>query len=51
MDRQALTGDTVLVMSREMTGSSQKLGGWGEKGQRRQETKYIGPVKVDPHQI
>ncbi len=51
MDRQALTGDTVLVKSREMTGQEglkQWRGGrrgeaGGEKGKRRQKTKYTDP--------
>jgi hypothetical protein len=35
------TGDTVLVKSREMPGRTQTLPWWlGEKGQRRQKTKY-----------
>jgi hypothetical protein len=36
MDRQARTGDTVLVKSREMTGRTQTL----------QKTKNIGPFGV-----
>jgi hypothetical protein len=32
MDRQALTGDTVLVKHREMTGRSQTLPWWLEEG-------------------
>ncbi len=45
MDRQARIGDTMLVKTREMTGRTQTLP-WrlGEKGQRRQKTKYIGSV-------
>jgi hypothetical protein len=45
MIRQARTGDTVLVNSRE-TGAESNTGR-GEKGSRRQKTKYIGPV--DPN--
>ncbi len=43
-DRQARTGDTVLVKSREMTGIGPKhcSGGLGEKGLRRQKTKLNG---------
>jgi hypothetical protein len=46
MDRQAHTGDAVLVKSREMTGIGAKhcRGGWREEGKRRQKTKYFGPV-------
>jgi len=33
MDRQARTGDSVLVKSREMTGRSQSLPGWLGKGE------------------
>jgi hypothetical protein len=42
MDRQARTGDTVLVKSREMTGRSQTLPWWlkgrGGKDDRKQNT-------------
>ncbi len=51
MDRQARTGDTVLVKSREMIGRSKTLpwwsgggGGGDEERLRRQNAKYIGPV-------
>jgi hypothetical protein len=47
MDRQARTRDTVLVMSREMTGRSQTLPWWlGEGGVKTTENKYIGPVEI-----
>jgi hypothetical protein len=39
MDRQAGTGDTVLVKSREMRGRAQTLPWWmGEKGSRLLKT-------------
>jgi hypothetical protein len=43
MDRQAPSGDTVLVNIREMTGPNTSLvAGGGEV--KTTETKYIGPV-------
>jgi hypothetical protein len=46
MDKQARTHDIVLFMSREMTciGANHCRGGWSGEGQRRHETKYIGPL-------
>jgi hypothetical protein len=49
MDRQALTGNTVVIKSREMAGRSQKLPWWlGGEGVKTTEKKYIGPVG-SPH--
>jgi hypothetical protein len=48
MDRQARTGDTVLVKSREMTGIGAKLChcGWKRRGKDdRKKNAYIGPVE------
>jgi hypothetical protein len=48
MDRQACTGDTVLVKSREITGRTQTLPWWlGEGGVKTTENKTnkIGPVE------
>ncbi len=42
MIRQARTGDAVLV--RSWVGPKHCRGDWWQKGQRRQKTKYIGPV-------
>jgi hypothetical protein len=40
MDRQAPTGDTVYVKSREITVRTQTMPWWvGKKGKRRQKTK------------
>jgi hypothetical protein len=46
MDRQARTGDRVLVKSREMTGMNQTLPWWlGGEGVKTTEIKiHIGPV-------
>jgi hypothetical protein len=49
MDWQARTGGSVLVRSRKMTGGAKHdRVGWGEDGQRRQKTKYTGPVDFAP---
>jgi hypothetical protein len=45
MIRQARTGDTVLVKSREMRGGTQTLPRWlGGEGIKRTEIKCVGPV-------
>jgi hypothetical protein len=44
MDRQACTGDTVLVKSREVTGSTQTLPWWlGVEGVKTTENKKHWP--------
>jgi hypothetical protein len=44
MDRQARTGDTVLVMSREITGTSHPLPWWlGEGEVKTTENKIYWP--------
>jgi hypothetical protein len=43
MDKQAHTGDTVLVMNREMTGRTQTLLWWLER-EGVKATENIGPV-------
>ncbi len=46
MDRQARTGETVLVISRDMKGRTQTLS-WvagGRMGKDDRKKKYIGPV-------
>ncbi len=46
MDKQARTGNTVIVKRREMTERSQKLTWWlgGEEVKTTEKTKYIDPV-------
>ncbi len=45
LDRQARTGDTVLVKIREMTGRSQTLPWWLGAGEE-DDRKYIGSVEL-----
>jgi hypothetical protein len=52
MDRQARTGDTVLVKSREMTGRSQILLWWqGGGGAKTTENKILWPCWLGLYSI
>ncbi len=46
MDRQARTGEIVLVKSSEMTGKTQTLWWLGGEGVKTTDNKYIGPVEL-----